>query len=73
MISFKSLDQFTIKGRGTAYIVELDQDTKDFSHLLHKEVAIDDKKATVIGVERYAHCPPWHAGERISLLTRDPI
>lgn len=67
---FKAIDEFFLKARnGRIFVVELDRDTRDFEHLMNKEVEIDGNRYIVRGVERYAHCPPWRAGEHIGLLT----
>jgi hypothetical protein len=68
MISFSSLDRHAVQGRGDVLIVSLDRDTADFSHLLGHDVQIDGKVVRVVGVERFAHSPPWRAGEHIGLL-----
>lgn len=70
MIEFVSLDSFDLKERGKIFVTTLDRDTDDFSHLIGQVVKLDGKEVTVIAVERYAHSPPWHAGENIALLVR---
>ena len=66
--SFHALDWYTITGRGRAAIVELNRTTPDFAHLLGQEALIDGTLYRCRGVERFAHCPPWHKGEKVSLL-----
>lgn len=69
--SFKSLDRYVLsEDRGTVFLVELYKDFGKFDELLG-ECLIDGKLYRVIGVERFMHMPPWHAGEQIGLLAKD--
>ena len=65
---FESTGQYKIKGRGTAYTTTNPVECADFSHLIGQQVQIDGVLCMVRGVERFAHSPPWRAGETISLL-----
>ena len=55
----------------TEYIVENPSECNDFLHLINKVVEIDRNNYTIIGVNRFSHCPPWHKGEKIGLLVRE--
>lgn len=66
--TFAVIEKIEIANRCTAYVVYLDRDTSDFSHLLGRCVLLDGSPFLVSGVERFAHAPPWHAGEKIGLF-----
>ena len=68
--NFVASEWTKIKGRGRLAIVVLDRDTADFSHLVNQEVEIDGKSYRCIGVERFAHMPPWRQGESVGLLVQ---
>ena len=74
MFEFTSMgESFPITGRQeVVFVVENPADTKDFSELIGQQVTINGLPRIVKGVERFAHNPPWHAGERIGLLC-DPF
>ena len=55
---------------GTTYVTTLDRDTDDFAHLIGAEVIINGALVTVVGVERFAHSPPWRRGEDIGLMVK---
>ena len=67
---FKSLDKFEVE-KGLVFVVKLDRTTRDFEHLIGKEVMVDDIIYIGAGVERYAHVAPWHKGESIGLLVKE--
>lgn len=71
MPTFNVEETIHIANRGTAYVVKLDRETTDFSHLMGKRVLLDGKTFLVSGVERFAHSPPWHVGEKIGLLATE--
>jgi hypothetical protein len=71
MHSFKSLYSFTVNGR-PCFAVENPEQCDDFAHLIGHEIEIDGRRCKVLGVERYAHTPPFRKGEHISLLTDLP-
>jgi hypothetical protein len=55
-------------GRGVVYVVANPVECGDFKHLIGKYVRCDGEVRKVLNVERFAHSPPWRAGERICLL-----
>jgi hypothetical protein len=65
--SFKSLDSFKVRGHDV-HAVELASDVTDFDHLIGHDVEIDGTVYRCIGVERFAHNPPWRKGEKIGIM-----
>lgn len=60
---------FQIAGRGTVYACALDRTCEGFSHLIGQTVIIQGVGPRVcLGVERFAHCPPWREGEKVGIL-----
>jgi translation elongation factor EF-Tu-like GTPase len=72
-VEFAAEDYVEIKGRGTIYTGRLDRETHDFAHLLGKKVLINGVESEVIGIERYAHMPPFRKGEAIGLFVKGPV
>jgi hypothetical protein len=68
--SFTELDRITVREIGTMVVVDLDRDTKDFSHLLGRKIVIDGRMEYCFSLERLAHGAPWKRGERVHLLIR---
>ena len=68
---FKAGDWYDVKGRGRVAAVSLDRETEDFSHIIDQEIIIDGEIYTGKAVERFAHCPPWHADEKIGILVNE--
>lgn len=71
---FKSTGQFIIKRNGQEYqcfSTLLDRDTGDFSHILGKDIIIDNIIFTGKRVERFAHCAPWRCGEAIAIMVEN--
>jgi hypothetical protein len=68
--SFKELDRVTVRDIGTIVSVELDRDTRDFSHLLGKKIVINGRIEYCFSVERLNHRGPWKRGERVHLMIR---
>jgi len=66
--TFTGAEWYVIAGRGRTALVTLDRDTKNFAHLIGKEVAIDGERYLCKGVEHFMHSSPWPAGERIGLF-----
>lgn len=66
--SFVSLSWYHIDGRGDACSTKLDRETRDFSHLIQKEIEVDGVRYKCLGVERFLHGEPWIKGEHIGLL-----
>ena len=64
--NFKSTDKLNINSK-TVFCVLLDKETKDFDHIINKKILIDGILYTSKGVERFAHCAPWRAGESIGI------
>lgn len=71
MMSFISLSSFPINGK-QCYGVLNPERCNNFDHLIGQSVLIDQKPHTIIGVERFAHAPPYIAGEKIALQTDFP-
>jgi hypothetical protein len=70
---FKSLDWYTIPGRGRVAAVECDiERPRDQPGLLGKLVIIDGETFVCIGVERRLPAGPIQPGEKIGLLVRPP-
>jgi len=65
---FTSLGQWTLVGRGDVYTVRCPIKCFAFDWIMNKEVTIDGKLFTVIGVERFAKAAPVSKGELIGLL-----
>ena len=59
---------FKVHGRGNAYTVQNPKECNDFDYLMNQKILMNGRKRTVIGVDRFAHCPPWRKDELISLL-----
>ncbi len=56
MRTFKSVDNFHINNRGTAYVINLDNDKTDFEELRklrasQTEIQIDEKVGKIVGIE----------------------
>lgn len=66
--TFALFDKYEIAGRGTVYAVANPVGCVDFSHLIGATITIDGRQYVCKGVEHFAHCPPWRAGEKIGLL-----
>jgi len=50
-------------------VTKLDRETKDFAHLINEEIIADDGNIYICySIERFAHCEPWHEGEKICLV-----
>lgn len=66
---------YRVKGRGWLTQVPLDRDVHDekFEHLVGKRVLIDGELFECAGVERFAHMPPFLAGEMIGLLVKAAV
>jgi hypothetical protein len=72
MLKFKAIEM--IRNRlGVTFIVENPEECDDFLHIVGKVVEVDDERFEVLNVERFAHSPPWHKGEKIGLLVRKPV
>ncbi len=71
-LEFKSIDSYTVTGRGVVYAVKNPAQCNDFAHIKGHDVLIDGKDFHVSGVEFFAHTPPWREGEPIGLLTAAP-
>ena len=69
---FESMDRFKVS-RGIAFVVNLDRTTYDFEHIIGKEIIIDGDHYIGIGVDRYAHVPPWHVDSPIAILVKETI
>jgi len=73
MIEFESISEcFKITGKpGLGGVpVLLHKDMDNFDELIGDTVLVDDEEIFVIGVERFAHAPPWKEGEAIALCFR---
>lgn len=68
MLSFTSLSSYPIKGY-QAFAVNNPYLCNDFDHIKHNTVLIDGVQYFILGVERFAHDPPWRENEPIGLLT----
>jgi hypothetical protein len=73
--SFTALEAHGSKIRGVwrqIVIVRLDRerDEAGIQELIGAEVLIDGKTHRVLGVERFAHAPPWREGELIGLAVK---
>ena len=66
MLKFRTEDMIKVNGYRNA-VVKNPYECKDFGHIIGKDVEIDGVVERVIGVERYAHYPPWREGEMIGL------
>lgn len=68
---FVSLDEWELKreGKPPRWVTStlLDRHTATFAHLIGQKVAIDGVRVTCLGVERFMHCAPWRAGEKIGI------
>jgi hypothetical protein len=71
MADFQSAGWFEVNGVGWEAAVLLDRDTDDFGHLLGRRVHIDGTPYHCIGVNHFAHPPPWRRGERIGLVVKE--
>lgn len=68
MLKFQHAGKFTIPRLGTVYSIYLDRECNDFDWIIGHLVHLDGALRLVIGVERYAHMPPFRKGESIGLL-----
>ena len=66
MLKFRTEGVIEVNGLRNA-VVKNPHGCKDFTHIIGKDVEVDGIKERVIGVERFAHCPPWREGEMIGL------
>ena len=66
--SLEWLNEQPIRLFGQCAVVQLDQQTNDFMHLINKEVQVDGRLFRCTKVERYEHGAPWQPGEHIALL-----
>jgi hypothetical protein len=70
---FRASEWFEVRGKRIA-TTTLDRETSDFAHLIGNEVIIapthdgSERTYKVVAVERFAHMPPWRAGENIGLM-----
>jgi hypothetical protein len=72
---FESLSGYNVApghGGGLVFSVNNPFECQDFEHLIGASARIDGKDYTIVGVERFAHAPPWIEGEVIGLLVSDP-
>lgn len=67
-LQFKSLGTTVLEKRGRLFLTELPCDCYDLDWLLNMTVIVGEETIMCRGVERYAHMPPFHKGERISIL-----
>jgi hypothetical protein len=65
---FSAYEWRDMPGYGRIAYTHLDRDTPDFGHLISQSVSVDGATYTCKGVERFAHCAPWRAGEKVGLL-----
>jgi len=73
MIEFESISEcFKILGnRGLKGVpVLLHKDMDNFDELIGDTVLVDGEEIYVVGVDRFAHAPPWKEGEAIALAFR---
>ena len=72
-IEFECLPEnmFYISGRGKAYTVRNPKKCVNFNHLVDQEIIMNGDRRIVVGIEKFAHHPPWVEGEIISLVLRD--
>ncbi len=56
-------------GTGKVFVVPNPVECRDFKHL-YGIVKIDGAEREVVGVEYFAHSPPWRAGEKIGVKVR---
>ena len=73
MIEFESISEcFKLSGKpqlkGVPVLLHKDMDNVE--DLIGDTVLVDDEEIFVIGVERFAHAPPWKEGEAIALAFR---
>jgi hypothetical protein len=54
-------------------VVENPKECENFDHIIGHNIEIDGIIEKVIGVERFCHCPPWSAGEKIGLLIGERV
>jgi len=66
--TFTSLGKWEMVGRGEVYTVRCPFKCYGFEWLLNKPAIIDGKELKVIGIEKFAHMPPFAKGELIGLL-----
>jgi hypothetical protein len=66
---FIGLEWFDSSGQGKVVTVRLDRtrDEKGLVELSQSEVLVDGVRYRCRGVERFAHCAPWHEGELVGL------
>ncbi len=64
---YQSEGEFIINGRRCFAVLNKTR-CHDFNHLKGATVNIDGKEEKVLGVEYFAHAPPWGEGEFITLM-----
>ncbi len=64
--NYKSLSRYKIQDKQMISIAN-PSECQDFSHLIGSHIFIDSQEYTVLGVERFAHNPPWRKNEPIGL------
>lgn len=68
---FTHAEEFNSATVGRCFVVRNPEETSDFSNIKAQVVKINGDLYQVKGVDRYAHCAPWRAGEKIGLLVED--
>lgn len=63
---FEAIAWWSFPG-GWSVETRLDRDTHGFEHIVGRNVMIDGVAYHASGVERFAHCAPWYAGEEIAI------
>ena len=66
---FKSLSNYKIDGN-QCFAVENPTACENFNHLVGADVEIDGMVYNVEAIERFAHTPPFSAGEHIGLQVK---
>lgn len=71
MKTLKSLSSYQVQGK-PCFALENPSACENFDHLIGEVVEIDGVRYKIDAVERYAHTPPFRAGERIGLQVSLP-
>ncbi len=66
-VIYQSRGEFLINGKRCICVINKTR-CHDFNHLKGAIVDIDGKEEKVLGVEYFAHAPPWGKGEKITLM-----
>lgn len=68
--AFKAEECFNLK-HGIVFTGKSPIDFDEEDNPFPSEIIVNRKLYKVIGVNKYMHCSPWHAGESIAVLVNE--